>query len=75
MNLTAEPAGMVRGLHLCPLGELVDGDVEVAVAPGRSREWTQNIQPPDREWPRERDGLETLSWLVDLLRVELAGLA
>ena len=27
------------GFHLCPLGELVDGDVEVAVAPRRSREW------------------------------------
>ena len=25
-------------LHLCPFGELVDGDVEVAVAPRRSRE-------------------------------------
>ena len=33
------------GLHLRPLGELVDGDVEVAVGPGRSRERAQDIQP------------------------------
>ena len=27
------------GFHLRPLGELVDGDFEVAVAPRRLREW------------------------------------
>ena len=26
------------GFHLCPLGELIDGDVEIAVAPWRSWE-------------------------------------
>ena len=31
------------GFHLRPLGELVDGDVEVAVGLGCSREWTQDI--------------------------------
>ena len=31
--------------HFRPLGELVDGDIEVAVAPGHSREWAQDIQP------------------------------
>ena len=62
-------------LHLFPLGELVDGDVEVAVAPGQSREGTQDVQPPDRKWPREWDSLEALSRLVDLLGMELAGLA
>ena len=35
--------------HLCPLGEFIDGDVEVAVAPERARERSQNVQPPDRE--------------------------
>ena len=59
--------------HFRPLGELVDGDVEVAVAPRRSKEWAQNVQPPDCEWPCERDGLEALSRLMDLLGMELAG--
>ena len=58
------------GFHLCPFGELVDGDVEVAVAPRRSRERAQDVQPPDRERPRERNGLEALSRLMDLLGVE-----
>ena len=38
--------------HLRPLGELVDGDVEVLIAPDCSGEWTQDVQPPDREGPR-----------------------
>ena len=63
------------GFYLCPPSELIDGDVEVAVAPRHSRERAQDIQSPDREWPRERDGLEALSRLMDLLGVELAGLA
>src|SRR5664279_3875370 len=62
-------------LHLRPLGKLVDGDVEVAVAPERARERSQNVQPPDREWPREGDGLQFLRWLMNLLGVELVGLA
>ena len=59
----------------CPLGELVDGDVEVTVAPRHSRERDQDVQPPDHERPREWDSLEALSRLVDLLGMELAGLA
>src|SRR5664279_738235 len=62
-------------LHLRPLGKLVDGDVEVAVAPERARERSQNVQPPDRERPREGDGLQFLRGLVNLLGMELAGLA
>ena len=49
------------GFHFRPHGELVDGDVEVAVAPRRSREWAQDVQPPDCERPRERDGLEAVA--------------
>jgi hypothetical protein len=44
-------------LHLQPLGKLVDGDVEVAVAPLHSREWTQDVQPPNSKGPSEQDGL------------------
>ena len=47
--------------------------IEVAVAPRHSRKRAQDIQPPDRERPRERDGLQALSWLMDLLGMELAG--
>jgi hypothetical protein len=32
-------------------GELVDGDIEVAVAPGHSGERAQDIQPPVHERP------------------------
>ena len=63
------------GFHLCPLGELVDGDIEVAVAPRRSREQAQDIQALDCEGPRVRDGLQALSWLMDMLGMELAGFA
>ena len=62
-------------LHLRPLGEFVDGDVEVAVAPNRSWERSQNVQPPDREQPRKGDGLKSLSGLVYLFGMELARLA
>ena len=53
--------------------DLVDGDIEVAVAPERSWERSQEIQPPDRERPGERDSLESSRGLVNLLGVELAG--
>jgi hypothetical protein len=59
-------------LHLHPLGELVDGDVEVAVAPLRSREWTEDVQPPDSKRPSEWDGLQLLRQLMNLLGMELA---
>ena len=57
---------------LRPLGELVDGDVEVLIAPDCSGEWTQDVQPPDHEGPRQGDGMKSRSWLVNLLCVELA---
>ena len=61
------------GFHFRPLGELVDGDVEVAVAPRRSRERTQDVEPLDRKRPQEWDGLEALSGLMGLLGMELIG--
>ena len=63
------------GFHLRPLGELVDGDIEVAVAPGRPRKRAQDVQPPDCEWPRKGYSLQAFCQLMDLLGVELAGLA
>jgi hypothetical protein len=62
-------------IHLYPLGKLVDGDIEVEISPLRSREWTQDVQPPNSKGPSERDGLQLLCWLMYLLGVELARLA
>ena len=56
-----------------PTCELVDCNIDVAVAPRRSRERAQDVQPLDSERPRECDGLEALSRLMNLLGVELAG--
>lgn len=41
-----------HGLHLCPLGEFVDVDVEVAEAPRGSRKRPQYVQPLDRKRAR-----------------------
>jgi hypothetical protein len=35
-------------------------------------EGADDVEPPDRERLGQRDGLEGLSWLVDVLGVELA---
>jgi hypothetical protein len=61
--------------HLRPLGKLLDGDIEAAVARLRSREQTQDVQPPNSKGPSERDGLQFLRWLMNLLGVELARLS
>jgi hypothetical protein len=61
--------------HLHPLGKLVDGDVEVAVAPLRSGEWTEDVQSPNYKGPSEWDGLQLLRRLMNLFGMELARLA
>jgi hypothetical protein len=61
-------------VHLCPLGELIDGDVEVAIAPLHSREWSQDVQPPNNKGPSEWDGLQLLRRLMDLLGMDFARL-
>ena len=38
-------------LYFSPLGELIHGDVDVAVAPWHPRKRAQDVQPPDCEWP------------------------
>jgi hypothetical protein len=37
--------------HFLPLGEFVDGDVEITVPSDGLGEWPQDIQPPYGEWP------------------------
>ena len=41
----------VDSFYLRSFGELVDGDVEVEIAPGSSRKRAQDVHPPNREWP------------------------
>jgi hypothetical protein len=43
-----------------PFGELVDGDKQIGVTPGRLLEGPDQIKPPDCEWPCDGDGLESL---------------
>jgi hypothetical protein len=55
-----------------PLGELVDGNVEVPVPADGPGERSQDIQPPYSERPRGWNHLQSLSWSVYLLCMELA---
>ena len=47
-------------LSLYPLCKLVYGDKQVGIAPGRSLERSDQIEPPNREQPCDRDRLECL---------------
>lgn len=73
MNLTVEPAGMVQmastfaHLVTCRWRHIGSG------SPRRSGKRAQDVQPPDHERPREWDGLQALSWLIDVLGMELVG--
>ena len=60
---------------LWPLGELVDGDEEVPVPANSPGKWSQDIHPPYGEWPGRWNHLQSLSWCVYLLCVELTRLA
>ena len=43
-----------------PFCKLVYGDKQVGKAPGRFFEWPNQVEPPDREGPRDGDHLECL---------------
>ena len=43
-----------------PFCKLVYGDTQVGEAPGRLFEWPNQVEPPDREGPRDGDHLESL---------------
>ena len=47
---------------LYPLYKLVYGDKQMGVASGRPLEGSDQIEPPDHEWPHDRDRLECLGW-------------
>jgi hypothetical protein len=60
---------------LRPLRELVDGDKEESVPADGPGEWSQDIHPPYGEWPGGWNHLQSLSWCVYLLCMELTRLA
>jgi hypothetical protein len=60
---------------LCPLCELVDGDEEEPIPADGPGEWSQHIHPSYGEWPGGWNHLQSLSWCVYLLCVELARFA
>ena len=45
---------------LYPLCKLVYSDKQMRIAPGRSLERSNHIEPLDHEWPRDGDHLECL---------------
>ena len=75
-DIKEEQHGLL-GLHhrdrsgLYPLCKLVYGDKQVGIAPGRSFERSDQIEPPDHERPRDGDRLECLGRQVGLPSVVL----
>jgi hypothetical protein len=59
-------------VHLDPLGELVNGDQQVGVAPERLSQGPDNVQPPHGKRPRDGDHLEGVRWEVGFAGIELA---
>jgi hypothetical protein len=57
---------------LWSLCELVDGDEEETVPADGPGKWSQDIHPPYGEWPGGWNHLQSLSWCVYLLCMELA---
>ena len=62
-------------LSLYPLCKLVYSDEQVRIALGRSLERSNEIEPPDREWPCDRDHLECLGRQVGLPSIVLTPFA
>ena len=56
---------------LYPLCKLVYSDKQVRIAPGRPLERSNQIEPIDRERPRDGDCLECLGWQVGLPSIVL----
>ena len=75
-DVEEEHHGLLRFDHrdrpsLYPLCELVYGDKKVGVASERLLERSNQIEPPDHEWPRDGDHLERLGREVSLPSVVL----
>ena len=66
---------LFRGSDLDPLGEFVDGDQQVRVAPCCLLQGTDEVQTPHSKRPSDGYHLQGLSGQVRLSRVELTPLA
>ena len=58
-------------LSLYPLCKLVYGDKQVCIAPRHPLERSNQIEPPDREWPHDGEHLERLGREVSLPSIVL----
>ena len=65
----------VQGSDLDPLGEFVDGNQQVRVAPECLLQGTDEVQTPHSKRPGDGYCLQSLSGQVGLLRIELTPLA
>ncbi len=45
-----------------PLGKFVNSYKEMSITTDSLFKWADHVEPPNREWPRQRDGLQLLSW-------------
>jgi hypothetical protein len=66
---------LFRGSDLDPLGEFVDGDQQVRVAPGCLLQGADEVQTPHSKRPGDGYGLQSLSGQAGLPCVELTPLA
>jgi hypothetical protein len=66
---------LFRGSDLDPLGEFVDGDQQVRVAPCCLLQGTDEVQTPHSKRPGDGYCLQSLSGQVGLLHVELTPFA
>jgi hypothetical protein len=66
---------LFRGSDFDPLGEFVDGDQQVRVAPGCLLQGTDEVQTPHSKRPDDGYCLQSLSGQVGLPCVELTHLA
>jgi hypothetical protein len=66
---------LFRGSDLNPLGEFVDGDQQVRVAPGCLLQGADEVHTPHSKRPGDGYGLQSLSGQVGLPCVELTPLA
>jgi hypothetical protein len=72
-----EQHGLLRpdagdGSGLDPLGKFVNGDEQVGEAPGCFLQGSDQVEPPDGEWPSDGDGLQGMSREMGLPCVVLA---
>ena len=68
-------SNLADGSSLDPLGEFVDCHQQVGVAPGRLLQRANEVQSPYCKWPRDGDGLQSVSQEVCLPGIELEALA